>query len=488
MLFNSYLFLLFFLPASLAIFYVSTLFRRDIIPVVVLAAASIVFYCVWQVSYLHILVGSIFWNFLLGRLICILRGQFKDRLARATLALGVTGDLLLLGYYKYSAFAIQNLQDMIGFKLDTWRIVLPLGISFFTFTQIAYIVDAYRGKVSDHSFSKYLLFVTYFPHLIAGPILHHKDMISQFNWPKRDGLEISRNIYLGIVIFVLGLTKKIAIADPLAHFANVGYANAGALNVVDGWIASLSYTFQLYFDFSAYSDMAVGLGLMMQVRLPINFNVPYVAHSIQDFWRRWHITLSNFLRDYLYIPLGGNRKGELVTLRNLFLTFLLGGLWHGAGWTFIIWGALHGAALVVYRCWNRAGLSLPRWAGVLATFLFVNLAWVYFRADSIQQAHSVLRAMFGMHSLGEGSRLFTVSQLVDQFRVLEQIPFVSTHMFAVAACIVSSILAVYFTVQNVHATALRIRPGIVAATGCAILVCFALLKLDRSVQFLYFNF
>ncbi len=318
-------------------------------------------------------------------------------------------NLVLLGYFKYANFFVSNLNQFIGSSFSLGEVILPLGISFFTFTQVAFLVDTYQGKVKEFNFVHYTLFVTYFPHLIAGPVLHHKEMMPQFARPaifRFNGEMFS----LGLTIFILGLAKKVLIADSLAEFpAPIFSAIAGGGHPMffEAWIGALSYTLQLYFDFSGYSDMAIGLSLMFNVRLPMNFNSPCKATSIIDFWRRWHMTLSRFLRDYLYIPLGGNRKGRGRRFLNLFATMLLGGLWHGASWTFVIWGGLHGIYLVVNHAWRafrsklgiREGGRLMRPFFIALTFLAVVVSWVFFRADSYSSAISMLAGMFGLNGL-----------------------------------------------------------------------------------------
>jgi D-alanyl-lipoteichoic acid acyltransferase DltB (MBOAT superfamily) len=277
------------------------------------------------------------------------------------------------------------------------QILLPLGISFFTFTQIAYLVDSYRGEAKEYDFLNYALFVTFFPHLIAGPILHHRDMMSQF--ASRWTLAVRyRNIIPGLFIFSIGLFKKVVIADTFAIWANTGFDGGKTLYFFSAWATSLSYTFQLYFDFSGYCDMAIGASLLFNIWLPINFNSPYKALDIQDFWRRWHMTLSRYLRDYLYIPLGGNRCSTGRVYFNLMATFVLGGLWHGASWMFIIWGALHGAALVTHRVWKSLDWRLPKFAAWFLTFGFINLSWVFFRAKTFDDAHRVIGGMIDIKS------------------------------------------------------------------------------------------
>ncbi len=287
------------------------------------------------------------------------------------------------------------------------KLTLPLGISFFTFTQIAFLVDVYRGTAREYNLLHYCLFVTYFPHLIAGPILHHSEMMPQFASPAAQRPDW-QSIHNGICLIALGLLKKVALADSLAVIANEGFNNASTLPLHQAWMTSLSYSLQLYFDFSGYTDIAIGSALLCNIHLPANFRSPYQATSIQDFWRRWHITLSRWLRDYLYIPLGGNRFGALRCNVALMVTFVLGGLWHGANWTFVLWGALHGGAAVLHKGWQAAGLRMPTFPGWLLTFLFANAAWVFFRADSVGDAINILRGMAGLHGFAPADELVSL--------------------------------------------------------------------------------
>ncbi|MGB6019807.1 MAG: MBOAT family O-acyltransferase, partial [Sulfurimonadaceae bacterium] len=285
-------------------------------------------------------------------------------------------------------------------------------ISFFTFQQIAYLVDSYRGETAEYDFLNYALFVTFFPQLIAGPIVHHAEMMPQFA-SKWNLVKNYKNIATGLFIFSIGLFKKVVIADTFAKWATAGFDHAETLNLLEAWATSLSYTFQLYFDFSGYTDMAIGAALLFNIKLPINFNSPYKALDIQDFWRRWHITLSRFLRDYIYIPLGGNRKGSFRTYNNLLATFILGGIWHGAGWTFVFWGLLHGMALVVHRFWKSIGFTMPNILAWFITFNFINIAWVFFRAREWDDAIKVLTGMVS-------------GELVLNYRWFDQLSFYMT--------------------------------------------------------------
>jgi len=396
MLFNSFEFLLFFLPVTLVVYFL--LIRTGHTPAsrYWLFFASLFFYSWWNPFYLPLIVGSILFNFFIGKQ---LNGIHPVTFKRKMLWIGILVNIGMLVYFKYCNFFIDNLNLLIEDKIILARIILPLGISFFTFQQVSYLIDSYNGKAKDYDFLSYSLVVTFFPHLIAGPIVQYKDVIPQFE--QSDNLKFnSFNFSKGLYIFFIGITKKVIIADSFAVLANQGYSNTSSLNLLDSWMTSLSYSFQLYFDFSGYSDMAIGLALLFNINLAINFNSPYRALTIQDFWRRWHITLSSFLRDYLYIPLGGNRHGEFNTLRNLLLTFVLGGLWHGAGWTFIFWGFLHGFGQIVFTLWKKTSLRLPDWLAWFVTFNYVNLAWVFFRSSSWREAIQLLEGMLGLRGLG----------------------------------------------------------------------------------------
>ena len=291
-------------------------------------------------------------------------------------------NLLGLIYYKYSYFIVENVSLLVDGEIMFEKLVLPLAISFFTFQQIAFLIDARKGEISKMpSFLDFSLFVSFFPQLIAGPIVHHREMMPQFENEINGRINFD-NISRGLYVLTLGLFKKVIIADTFAKVASLGFDQTSTLSFLESWVTSLSYTFQLYFDFSGYTNMAIGVALMFNIVLPLNFMSPYKSASIQDFWRRWHMTLSRFLRDYIYIPLGGNRKGERRIYINLFLTFLIGGIWHGAGWTFVAWGALHGFGLILHRIWNKLGGKMNKVLGVFLTFNFVNIAWVFFRAKT----------------------------------------------------------------------------------------------------------
>lgn len=393
MIFSSPEFIFAFLPIVFLGYFLLNKFKLLYFGKVWLVAASLYFYSYWSLAYLPLMLGSIIFNYGLG--IQLAKGAKRKKMMLIT---GITANLLLLGYYKYTNFFLDNLNLLTGEDFHLAGIVLPIGISFYTFTQIAFLVDSYKGYAKEYDIVNYALFVTFFPHLIAGPILHHKEMMSQFKslWtvPVR-----YRNIMMGLMIFGIGLFKKTMIADTFAVWADAGYTPGYHHDFYSAWVTSLSYTFQLYFDFSGYCDMAIGAALLFNIWLPLNFNSPYKSLNIQDFWRRWHITLGRYLRDYLYIPLGGNRCSVPRTYFNLFITFVIGGLWHGASWMFVIWGAMHGLALVVHRMWSSAGYRMYKPLAWFVTFLYVHIAWVFFRSHSLTDAMTILTSMFNLNSM-----------------------------------------------------------------------------------------
>lgn len=406
MLFNSTAYLFLFLPITFTVYFLLQRTHLAGLAKAWLVLASLFFYSYWNTSYLPIIIGSILVNFSIGTALQKSRNRASHKTTRKTvLIIGILANLGLLSYYKYTDFLLENLSLVIEHNLGPLDLLLPLAISFFTFQQIAYLVDSYQQNTQEYKFLNYCLFVTFFPQLIAGPIVHHRDMMPQF-----EALKSTRiywpNIAQGLSIFVIGLFKKIVVADGFAEWANAGFSQPDQLTIMEAWATSLSYTLQLYYDFSGYSDMAIGAALLFNIRLPINFNSPYKAASIQDFWHRWHITLSNWLRDYLYIPLGGNRGGNINTYINLFLTFLIGGLWHGAGWTFVVWGAMHGSAIAIHRLWCRLGIKMHKIAGWLVTFLFINAAWVVFRAESIYTAAKIYSGMLGLNGINLSEKYF----------------------------------------------------------------------------------
>ena len=410
MLFNSYEFIFLFLPITFIVFFAIARHGRET-AIAWLVIASLFFYGWWNPAYLILILLSMVVNFGFGKFLSKAHKHNQINRAKFGLTMGVLLNLSVLGYFKYANFFIDNLNVITGTNIDLGLIVLPLAISFFTFQQIAYLVDAYKGITQEYRFTHYALFVTFFPQLIAGPIVHHKEMLPQFMQqntlkPRLD------NAAIGLSIFFIGLFKKTVLADGVANYSNPVFdaaASGETLTFFTAWGGALAYTMQLYFDFSGYTDMAIGSARLFGIRLPLNFHSPYKATSIVEFWRRWHITLSRFLRDYLYIPLGGSHRGKARRYFNLMATMLLGGLWHGAGWTFVAWGGLHGFYLIANHAWHRVRQMLGRSDATssrigkltawLITFVAVVVGWVFFRATDFHSAVAILEGMLGLNGV-----------------------------------------------------------------------------------------
>ncbi|MEZ0232735.1 MAG: MBOAT family protein [Methylophilaceae bacterium] len=530
MLFNSYVFIFAFTPiVFFGFFYFGK--KSHALASLWLAAASLFFYGWWDIRYVGLLLCSILINYSVSYLIANWLSYKPTRQSKILLQAAIIANLILLGYYKYANFFLSNVNNLAGTSFPIGEIILPLGVSFFTFTQIAFLVDTYQGKVKNSSFVNYTLFVTYFPHLIAGPVLHHKEMMPQFakstvchiNW---------ENIALGISIFMLGLAKKVLIADSLGDISTPIFSALEAGShpmLIEAWVGALSYTLQLYFDFSAYSDMAIGISLIFNVRLPMNFYSPYKSTSIIDFWRRWHITLSRLLRDYLYIPLGGSRNGKARRYLNLMITMLLGGLWHGAGWTFVVWGGLHGFYLVLNHSWRtfkekmhwgNGGKLLQLGAGLL-TFLAVVVGWVFFKSDTVLSAITMLKGMVGMN--GITLPLSLSSKFYDLFGQIDGVVF--NGLWPLYTFKALAVLGIGFTIvwlmpnlleifkeyhpvcddmktfEKIHSDKAHThkdinviqqltqwQPTKIWATAISFIMILSLLLLNRTSVFLYFQF
>jgi len=486
MLFNSYEFIFLFLPTSFFIYFY--LNKKHYIHTAkgFLVFASLFFYSWWNIAYLPLILLSMFFNYSLGNQLS--KNQEKNLCCskKTVLTFGIAANLSLLGYFKYSDFFIENFNTLFDTHFSLLHLALPLAISFYTFQQIAYLVDSYRGETKAYDFLNYAVFVTFFPQLIAGPIVHHSEMMPQF--ANRQNKTINyRNIALGIFIFSMGLFKKVVIADTFAVWATNGFDIATQLTMLEAWITSLSYTFQLYFDFSGYTDMAIGIALLFNINLPINFNSPYKALSIQDFWRRWHITLSRFLKDYVYIPLGGNRKGVARTYFNLFTTFLLGGIWHGAGWTFVFWGALHGIALMLHRAWHHFGMKLPKLLAWFITFNFINITWVFFRAKEWNDALKVLHAMFF-------GTIMLPDFFADKLASLQQYGIVfGKYLHHIHAAYDTPLWILFgflitMTMKNSVQQTERLKLSASTAAFSSFMFVTAVLSMNKISEFLYFNF
>ncbi len=410
MLFNSYQFILVFLPAVLFGYFALRFFATKAVTLLWLIGASLAFYAAWDPWNLLVLFTSIGVNFICGTSLAA-RAR-SGRPTRLLLAVGIAFNLCMIGYFKYAGFLAANVNTIFGTDIPVLDLVLPLAISFFTFQEIAYLVDSSRGETYGYRFKDYALMVVFFPHLIAGPIVNHRILMRQFMSNEQLSAR-APTLALGTGLFVFGLAKKVLFADGMAPQANLifdGLAKGASPTFAEAWVGALAYTLQLYFDFSGYSDMAIGLGLLFGVRLPLNFNSPYKAENLIDFWRRWHMSLSAFLRDYLYFALGGSHRGEIRRFANLIITMLLGGLWHGAGWTFVCWGAFHGFGLAICHFWirlfgtaQRGGAS--RSAAIVGrtlTLIFVVFGWVLFRADSMASATKMMGTMIGLNGFDLG--------------------------------------------------------------------------------------
>jgi alginate O-acetyltransferase complex protein AlgI len=487
MLFNSYEFIFAFLPITFFIYFYLNHKRLTIASKGFLVFSSLFFYSWWNIAYLPLILISMLFNYVIGNSLNKKIVENKKSFSKKSILIfGIVCNIALLAYFKYADFFIENFNFAIGTNVNLLHLVLPLAISFFTFQQVAYLVDSYRGETKEYDFLNYALFVTFFPQLIAGPIVHHKEMMPQFA-NNRNMVKNYRNIALGLFIFSIGLFKKVVIADTFAVWATQGFDIAVTLNLFEAWATSLSYTFQLYFDFSGYTDMAIGISLLFNIKLPINFNSPYKATNIQDFWRRWHITLSRFLRDYIYIPLGGNKKGSFRTYSNLLATFVIGGFWHGAGWTFLFWGFLHGIALVIHRLWSNLGFKMWTWLAWLITFNFVNVAWVFFRAKEWDDAVKVLEGMLGINGVVLSDKY---SEKLD-FLISFNISFGSWLSNIGAKNDMIIWIFITFIILSMKNTTERIQkfnPDFKILIFTSFLILWPLLILNKISEFLYFNF
>lgn len=487
MLFNSYIFILLFLPLCLFGYFQLNRLKDRRVAQVFLLGMSLWFYGYFNPSYLPIILLSIAGNFAAVRLMEKTR---KEGLRKGILVIALLCNLAVLFYYKYFDFFLENLNLVLRTEIPLRGIVLPLGISFFTFQQLSYVIDAYRGEVSRYGLLEYASFVTYFPQLVAGPIVTHDELIPQFldtgkkrfNWAQ---------FAPGLYIFSMGLGKKILIADLFGQAVNWGFGHISKLDSTNAILVMLAYTFQVYFDFSGYCDMAVGLGRMMNLELPINFDSPYKACTITEFWDRWHKTLTRFFTRYIYIPLGGNRKGKLRTYRNVMTVYLISGLWHGANWTFILWGCLHGVFSVLTRHFKGLVDMLPRWFNWVVTFLFLNLTWIFFRAESIGDALELIRRVFSMEFgpvSGNIQDVFnvvevtTAAQWIFDVDVKAMCPNVMTGVIYAA-----TMLAVLF-LPNAYERMEKLRCSVWELLFTVLVLTWSIMSLAGVSTFLYFNF
>ncbi len=481
LIFNSFEFIFLFLPLVFLLYFLLSRWHFTAAKVWLLLS-SLFFYGYWNPVYLPLILISLVINFVIGS---YLGKDSPEGRRRIILTIGIIFNVVLLGYFKYYDFFVENINYVFQTDIELKNLLLPLAISFYTFQQIAYLVDSYRKETSEYNFLNYGLFVTFFPQLIAGPIVHHSEVMDQFEKAENRRIQ-SRNIAVGLFIFSIGLFKKVAIADTFAVWANQGYAMADSLTFVDSWMTTLAYTFQLYFDFSGYSDMAIGIGLLFNIHLPRNFFSPYKAKSIQDFWRCWHITLSRFLTQYIYIPLGGNRHGKFRTYLNIFIIFLISGFWHGAGWTFVVWGILHGAASMINRAWTLSGRKMPGLLAWFLTFTFVHFAWVFFRAPDMETAWNVLGSMIGLNGVllpkdfVHALHLPLGSQTLFNFEL--GAPFIEVLMWTAA------VMMLVLLGKNSIQLRDEFKPKLWIAAAAAVMFIYCTVQLQKVSEFLYFNF
>lgn len=475
MLFNSFPYIFLFLPISVIV-YVSLNKFSETAGKYWLVVISLIFYSFGTVTYLPLLLLSIVINYAVS--IAIRKNNKSNsktnvRVLNVYLIIGLIFNIGLLAFFKYSDFFISNINQISNLNISFLRLAIPLGISFFTFQQITYLVDTYRNEIEDTNFLNYSIFITFFPRLLMGPITRYNEIMPQFTIAAQKALDY-RNMSLGLFLFFVGLCKRVVAADTFGIYADLGYSATQPLSCLEAWITSLSYTFQIYFDFSGYTDMAIGTAYFFNIKLPFNFNSPYLAVNIQDFWRRWHTTLSRFLRDYIYIPLGGSRKGEIATYINIMITFLIGGFWHGAGWTFIIWGGIHGVALCIHRIWHKFNIRTSRLLAIFITFNIVNIAWVFFRAKSLHDAINILKAMVGLNAM-KGLSIFQSIGWTDH---------------AISLLIAAISIFVVFALRNSNEIPQRFQPSRRMVAATVVLILISLLFLNSAIPkgFIYNDF
>ncbi len=484
MLFNSYVFVLFFLPLCLFGYFGLNHFRLYRLGQVFLLIMSLWFYAYFNLRYLLIILFSVAVNYSFYRLM----GKLKaSGTRRWVLWGGIALNLGVLMYFKYMDFMIGNINMLFHTELPLLGILLPLGISFFTFQQLSFLVDAYWGKVQQCDFLHYACFVTYFPQLIAGPIVTHDELIPQFQNESKKRLDWN-NMAQGIYIFALGMSKKVLLADTFGNAVNWGYANVESLDATNAILTMLGYTFQIYFDFSGYCDMAIGIGKMMNIDLPINFDSPYKALTITEFWDRWHMTLTRFFTRYVYIPLGGNRKGAVRTYVNILIVFLLSGFWHGAAWTFVFWGVCHGIFSVITRHFRGFFEKMHPALNWLITFSFVNVMWVFFRADSFGTALTLLNRIAMLRFGGIRGEILNCFKLVELNYLIQKTPIESVYTYFQLAVFYLLAMLVILGAKNAHEKMETFHPSYGKALISAGLLTWCVFSFSGVSTFLYFNF
>lgn len=486
MLFNSYIFILLFLPLCLIGYFTLNHFKKYKLASVFLLVMSLWFYGYFNYSYLLIIISSIIINYLIY--LCF--DKINDKKKRKLLLyLGLLFNIGLIFYFKYYDFFIQNINGIFKTDFNLKNILLPLGISFFTFQQLSFIIDSYRGEVPKYSFLDYASFVTYFPQLIAGPIVTHDELIPQFMDKKKRKFNYE-NFSKGVYIFTLGLAKKVLIADIFGNAANYGFSNITTLNTTNAIIVMLSYTIQIYFDFSGYCDMALGIGKMMNIDLPINFDSPYKSLTIVEFWKRWHMTLTRFLTKYIYIPLGGSRKGKYRTYINIMIVFLVSGIWHGANWTFIVWSLLHGLFQVITKHYKKFFDKMHPALSWIITFGFINVAWVIFRADSIYDALRFLKKILLFNFGNIAYDIYNVFNLKEFTMILNHISSTLLKTYPRFLLMLYFIFVIYVMLnsKNAYKKMKEFKPSYRKLLTIVILLVWCITSFTGISTFLYFNF
>lgn len=487
MLFNSYIFLFLFFPLCMAGYFGLNHFKKYTLAQAYLLVMSLWFYAYFHPSHLLIILGSVIVNYLLTRL---MGRTASTGLRKAEMLLALAVNVGILFYYKYFDFFLMNVNRIAHTDFPLHNILLPLGISFFTFQQMSYIVDSYRGEVPQYSFLQYASFVIFFPQLSAGPIVTHDELLPQFMDTSKKHFNWD-NFAPGLYLFTLGLGKKVLIADVFGGAANWGFANVAGLDTTNAIFTCLAYTIQIYFDFSGYCDMVIGIGRMMNLDLPVNFDSPYKALTIHEFWGRWHKTLTRFFTKYIYIPLGGNRKGKLRTYVNILIVFLVSGIWHGANYTFILWGILHGLFQIVTRHWKETFRKLHPALNWLITFLFLNLTWILFRANSIGDAVTFLRRLLALE-FGPISSGITDAFLLPELQLLlRNISALEPLQYAPAPLLILFYGGALFLIlgpRNAYEHSQDFKPSLGNLLCISLLLVWCILSLSGVSTFLYFNF
>ena len=487
MLFNSYIFIFLFFPLVIAGYYLLNYIGKNKLALGYLAAMSMWFYGYNSLEYLIMLIISIVINY---SIVAIMNKIKNKTQKRCFLILGLAVNIGILFYFKYYDFFIDNINDLFGTDYHLLKLMLPLGISFYTFQQLSYVIDSYKEECEQYSFLEYTVYVSFFPQLIAGPIVYHDELIPQLRDEKNHKINFD-NLSKGIYAFALGLGKKVLIADTFSKIVTIGYANIGELSTLSVLLVMICYSLQIYFDFSGYCDMAYGIGYFFNVRLPINFNSPYKAASIVEFWERWHMTLTRFFTKYVYIPLGGNRKGEFRTYVNVFIVFLVSGIWHGANWTFIVWGMINGIGQIFHKMFGKFFEWIPRAVRVLFTFMFTTFAWSLFRANSIKQARK-LWGQIKFDDLGEIYQpiIECFNDLIE-VKVLYRVGFaglINMYPWLMVAAFTVIVMLASFIMKNTQEKVAQEKYGNARIIVIVVLIFWSVLSMSDVSEFLYFNF